>query len=207
MNEQLEQLETQLDNMPLIKRVGVYAFLFIAILYGGWSFFGEEISDKIIAKEDAIALLEQKNKKNNIKSLEQMIKKTKKESLALEDDIVNLHFKEQFVRGRLESLDFIYFNDMGIAMILDGILKNSLKYNIDIKIIQYKDKEIDYAAHIEEREQIEISGDGSFKNIMQLLQYIDSINALLELRGINIDISDDEITNFELKISHYGVEL
>ena len=207
MNEQLEEFEAQLNNLTLAKRAGLYVVVFLLIVYGSWNFFGEDMSNRIVSKKEAIVSLEQQNKKNNIRSLQRVLEKTKRETLALEDDIVNLHFKEQFVRTRLESLDFIYFNDMGIAIILDGILKNSLKYNIDIKTIQYKKENKSYVPHIEEREEIDIFGDGSFKNIMQLFQYIDSINALLQIKLIHIDISDEEITNFELKISHYGVEL
>jgi tripartite-type tricarboxylate transporter receptor subunit TctC len=98
---------------------------------------------------------------------------------------------------------------MGIAEILDGILKTSLKYHINIEVIQYKSKDVTYAAHIKEREYVVISGDAPFKSIVQLINYIDSINALLQIRDISVNISEDDniTTNFKLKISHYGVEI
>jgi hypothetical protein len=207
MNEQLQLLEEQLESLELSKRIGLYLVVFIAIVYSSWNFFGEDLSNEIATKEDAIASLEQKLQKNNIKSLERVLKKTKTSILTLQDDIVALRFKEQFIINKLESLDFVYFNDMGIAEILDGILKKSLKYHIDINLIEYEAKDVSYVPHIKEREDIVILANASFKSIMQLVNYIDSINALLQIREISVGISDDDITNFKIKISHYGVEI
>jgi len=207
MNEQLQLLEEQLESLELSKRIGLYLVVFIAIVYSSWNFFGEDLSNEIATKEDAIASLEQKLQKNNIKSLERVLKKTKTSILTLQDDIVALRFKEQFIINKLESLDFVYFNDMGIAEILDGILKNSLKYHVDINLIEYEAKDVLYVPHIKEREDVVILANASFKSIMQLVNYIDSINALLQIREISVGISDDDITNFKIKISHYGVEI
>jgi len=209
MNEQLQLLEEQLESLELSKRIGLYLVVFIAIVYSSWNFFGEDLSNEIATKEDAIASLEQKLQKNNIKSLERVLKKTKTSILTLQDDIVALRFKEQFIINKLESLDFVYFNDMGIAEILDGILKNSLKYHIDINLIEYETKDVLYVPHIKEREDVVILANASFKSIMQLVDYIDSINALLQIRDISVNISEDDniTTNFKLKISHYGVEI
>ena len=207
MNEQLQLLEEQLESLELSKRIGLYLVVFIAIVYSSWNFFGEDLSNEIVTKEDAIASLEQKLQKNNIKSLERVLKKTKTSILTLQDDIVALRFKEQFIINKLESLDFVYFNDMGIAEILDGILKNSLKYHIDINLIEYETKDVLYVPHIKEREDVVILANASFKSIMQLVDYIDSINALLQIREISVDISDDDTTSFKIKISHYGVEI
>jgi len=209
MNEQLQLLEEQLESLELSKRIGLYLVVFIAIVYSSWNFFGEDLSNEIVTKEDAIASLEQKLQKNNIKSLERVLKKTKTSILTLQDDIVALRFKEQFIINKLESLDFVYFNDMGIAEILDGILKNSLKYHVDINLIEYEAKDVSYVPHIKEREYVVISGDAPFKSIVQLINYIDSINALLQIRDISVNISEDDniTTNFKLKISHYGVEI
>jgi len=207
MNEQLQLLEEQLESLELSKRIGLYLVVFIAIVYSSWNFFGEDLSNEIATKEDTIASLEQKLQKNNIKSLERVLKKTKTSILTLQDDIVALRFKEQFIINKLESLDFVYFNDMGIAEILDGILKTSLKYHIDINLIEYEGKDVSYVPHIKEREDIVILANASFKSIMQLVNYIDSINALLQIREISVDISDDDITNFKIRISHYGVEI
>ena len=207
MNEQLQQLEIQLANFTLVKKIGIYVFIFIAIVYASWNFFGEELNTSILTNKDSIISFEQKLKKNNIKSIEQSHKKTEKNILILKDDIISLRFKEQFIINKLESLDFVYFNDAGIAEILDGILKNSLKYDVDINMIKYESKDVVYAAHVKEREQIVILGEASFKNIMQLIQYIDSINALLQIREIDVDISEEDVTKFKLQISHYGVQL
>ena len=74
-------------------------------------------------------------------------------------------------------------------------------------MIQYETKDVLYVSHIKEREEVVVLADASFKSIMQLVNYIDSINALLQIREISVDISDDDITNFKIRISHYGVEI
>ncbi len=207
MNEQIEQLEYQLEEMPLVKRLGIYIVIFISILYLSWNFFVQDMALEIESAEENIVSLEKKLQKNSIKSIKRAIKKTKDESLVLEDDNTNLHFKNQFIRSKLESIGFIYYGSMGAAQILDDILKNSLKDRIDIKFITSKKRDEPYIEHINEKEQIHVSGLGSFKSIMKLLYNIDNLNALLGIREIVISIDEDDNTNFDLNISHYGVEL
>ena len=55
MNEQLEQLEFQLSEMPLAKRLGLYIFIVIAILFGSWNYFGEDLSLEIDTEIDNIS--------------------------------------------------------------------------------------------------------------------------------------------------------
>ena len=151
-------------------------------------------------------LFRTKTKKNSIKSFEKAIKNTKRKNLQLKEEIDNLNYKNQFIESRLESLDFINYDQAGIAQFLDDILKNSVENDVVIESIKSEDKHIGFAVHIIEKEQIVIVGSGSFKGLMALVQYIDSLSGLLRIRIITIDI-EAEKTTFELSISHYGVEL
>jgi len=207
MSEQIQQIEEQLSEMSVLKRVTVYIVVLLSILYVSWSFFSQDMNSEIETIEEEIASLEKKLQKNSIKSLEKAIQRTKKESLVLEDDNTNLHFKDQFIRSKLESIGFIYYGDMGVAQILDDILKNSLKNKIDLKYLISKDKNELFVKHVIEKELLQISGSGSFKSIMHLLYHIDNFKALLRVREIVINIDEQDNTNFDLNISHYGVEL
>ncbi|MEA2099026.1 MAG: hypothetical protein U9P72_02750 [Campylobacterota bacterium] len=206
MKDNIEQLENQLDSLPKQKRVAVYATLFISIVLASWILISEDMSIELQNQEDSILSLEKDFRKNSIKSLEQEIKKAKKESLILEEKNTEIHFKNQFIQTKLESLGFIFFDEMGIAQLLDKILKNSLEHNIDIKFVESKNKNVVFITHVLEKQSVTVNGSGSFKDIMSLIQYIDSFSALLRIKKISIDIEDDK-TVFSLNISHYGVEL
>jgi len=56
------------------------------------------------------------------------------------------------------------------------------------------------------KDSIKIIGSGSYKDIISLIQYIDSLNALLRVKRISVQL-EDGVTNFELDLAHYGVEL
>jgi len=206
MNEQLEQLESQLAETPFAKRIILYVTIVISFIVASWYLIGEISYNEIESKETSILSLERKLQKNSMKVLEKVTKKTKNEILVLEEEITDIKYKDKFIQAKLESLGFIIFDEMGIAQILDDVLKNSLKNSIDIELISSKNINNTDEIHIIEKEQIEISGSGSFKNIVSLVQYIDSLNALVRIKNISIYL-DSEKTNFDLNVSHYGVEL
>jgi Tfp pilus assembly protein PilO len=207
MNEQVELLESQLSEMPSFKRLGIYAVILIALVFMSWNIFGEEMYNEIESKHESIASLERKLQKNSTRSLQNAIKKARKESLALEDDLTNLHFKDQFLRTKLESVNFILYDQKGSAQILDDILKQSLTQGITIDLIESLLVNMPYHDHLIEKTQINVKGDGSFKSIMGLLQYIDSLNVLMRTKMLTITINENNDTYFDLNISHYGAEL
>ena len=135
MNEQVELLESQLSEMPQSKRLGIYAVILIALVFMSWNTFGEEMYNDIETKEESIISLEQKLQKNSTRSLQVAIKKSRKESLVLEDDITNIHFKDQFLRSKLESIDFILYDQKGAAQILDDVLKKIIPIASKKKIL------------------------------------------------------------------------
>jgi len=206
MNEQVEHLESQLEELPLTQRIALYVTIIISFSVASWYLFGETMNIDIESKKDSIIAMEKKFTKNSISSLAKGIKISKKESLVLQEELVDIRFKDRFIQGKLEALGFIIFDEMGIAQILDDILGNSLKNYIDIENISSKTIDKKDNTHIVEKEFIVIVGSGSFKNIMALIQYIDSLSALLRIKNISVKLEDDK-TIFELSISHYGVEL
>jgi hypothetical protein len=207
MNDQLEQLENQLAEMSFSKRVAVYFVVFVSIVYASWYVFGEDLSLELESKEEAILKLEKKIHKNSLKSLTTAIAKVKRQILSKEDTLVTLHFKKQFVKTQLDTLDFVYYNDLGIATVLDKILKNSLSEQVDIDYVKTTRNTIDYAPHIVNQEQITIQGNGTFRSILSLIQHIDYYNALLQIREIKVFIDEEGVTNFDLNISHFGVKI
>ncbi len=207
MNEQIELLESQLCEMSSSKRVGIYAVIVIALVFMSWNIFGEEMYNEIQSEHESITSLTHKLQKNSTRSLKSAIKKAQKESLSLEDDLTNLHFKDQFLRTKLDSVNFILYDQKGSAQILDDILKQSLNQGITIDLIESRLVDTPYHDHLVEKTQINVKGDGSFKSIMGLLQYIDSLNVLMRTKMLTISINENNDTYFDLNISHYGAEL
>ncbi len=207
MNEQVELLESQLSEMPHSKRLGIYAVILIALVFMSWNLFGEDMYQDILSKEESIVSLEQKLQKNSTRSLQGAIKKSRKDILILEDDLTNLHFKDQFLRTKLESIDFILYDQKGAAQILDDILKQSVQKGITIDLIESKRINQPYLANIVEKSQINVKGDGSFQSIMSLLQYVDNLNVLMRTKVLSININENNATHFDLNISHYGADL
>lgn len=207
MNEQLETLENQLGDMPAKKRIAIYVGIIVLLVYLSWNLFGEDMNTEIKTKQSSIASLQEKLQRNSIRSLERAIKNTKRKTLTLRGELTKLHFKKQFIRTKLESIKFIFSNEMGFAKILDNILKNSVAENIDINYIKSIEKNTKKGKHISLKEVFSVNGTGSFQGILNLVHHIDSMNAILNISGLKIYIDDKSNTAFDLNISHYGVEL
>jgi len=208
MNEQLEQFEEQLNEMDYTKKIAIYVVIFISIVYMSWNFFGEDMNQNIEDLQENILTLEKKLQKNNIKTLERAIAKAKKEKLVLDDRLTTLRFQNEFIKNKLEDIDFIYYDQLGVVTILDNILENSIKNKIDLSLVESQDINKIFTQYIMEKKLINIKGIGSFKHIINLMQYIDNLNGLIRVKDFIIDI--DEVTNntrFEITISEFGVEL
>ncbi|MEA3522031.1 MAG: hypothetical protein U9R50_03575 [Campylobacterota bacterium] len=208
MNDQLEELETQLAQMSREKRLFVYSTILVCLVYISWSVFGESMSEDIEMKEERISSLEMKLMKNSNRSLEKAILKSKKDILTLEDSITHLHFQKQFIQTRLQSIDFIYFNEAGSAQILDDILKHSVSQRINLKVIEKVSIDNNNSEDlIQPKNHLLVSGAGNLRAIVSLHHYIESLNALLMTQSLHVSIDDNNATHFELNLIHYGVQL
>jgi len=207
VNEQLEEFENQLEAMPKQKLYFIYVSLVLLLLYLSWNTFGEGLNSDIEMKKNSIKSLKSKLKRNNLASIKKVIKKTEKEKLTLAEEFNDLKLKDTYISTKLESIDFIFFNQMGIAKILDDILKKSIQYSIDIDEINYENVNKLYMANIFEREHIMVKGSASFTDTMRLMQYIDSIKSLLRINEFDVYIDDSNIVNFDINISNYGAEI
>lgn len=207
MNEQIEELESQLAQMSTSKRWMVYSVIVLASLYMSFVLYSEELFDEVQLNEDKILSLESKLMKNSNRSLERAILKSKKNILVLEDEINNLHFKKQFIQTKLQSIDFVYYDEMGSAQILDDILRNSILQHINLEFIQKIPIDKQEKSLIQQKSHIIINGEGSLGAITSLQHYIENLNALLSSESLHVEIDDDNATHFELRLIHYGVEL
>ncbi|MEA1955108.1 MAG: hypothetical protein U9N02_01275 [Campylobacterota bacterium] len=208
MNTHLVEFEEQLEEMPKKKLYFIYVGIVILLVYLSWNLFGEALNSEIESKNSSISSLEKQLQKTSVNSIKKAIKKTNIERLTLTEKLNDTKFKDQLIRTKLESMDFIFFNQMGIAQILDDVLKQSLKYSVDIDVINYENVNTLYMANIFEKEKISVSGSASYKDIMNLVQYIDSVKGLLHVSALEVYIDEETSKiNFDLNISHYGAEL
>jgi hypothetical protein len=207
MNEQIQQLESQLSEMNPMKRLFVYGVIVLSAIYMSWVLYGESIYEEVESSEATIMSLESKLMKNSNRSLEAAILKSKKAILGFEDSINHLHFQKQFIQTKLQNIDFIYYNEAGSAQILDDILKRSIEEDINLESIQKRPLEKQDKKLIQKKSEILINGEGSLRSITSLHHYIESLNALLSSESLHVEIDENNATHFELRLLHYGVEL
>lgn len=207
MNEQLIELEQQLADMSAKKLYFIYVSIVILLVYMTWNLLGENMQLEIQTKQNSVESLEKKLQDNDMKSFEAAIKKKDKECLLLKEQISQLNVKEKFIASKLEAIDFIFFTQKSIASLLDSILKYSIQYSVDIHALKYESAKEKFMPHVYEKEHINIDGAASYKNIVNLIQHIDSLNALLRIKSMTIYVDENQTTSFDLNISHYGVEL
>lgn len=208
MNEQLEQLESQLEELPLLHKIALYISILILLSGASWYLYGESMSEEIESKESSIAALQKREKLQNtlIPSLQKKSQNLKEEILKLKEKSSEVTQKINFVQTKLEELRFVFFDGKETAQILDKILKKSLQQSINIEMIKIVSQDAQSDTFIIAKDSISIIGSGSYADILVLIQYIDSLKSLLKLTKISLSVEEDT-TMFELNILHHGVEL
>ncbi|MBN2781830.1 MAG: hypothetical protein JXQ66_01155, partial [Campylobacterales bacterium] len=79
MNDKIEELESQLEDIPTQKLYFIYVVIVCSFIFLSWNQFGEGMFNEIESKEESIKALEDKIKRNSIKALETGINKTQKD--------------------------------------------------------------------------------------------------------------------------------
>jgi Tfp pilus assembly protein PilO len=205
MNEKIAELEEQLEAMPVKKLYFIYTGIVFLLVFLSWNLYGESLYNEIESKEANIQKLDKELKDSSIRSFGIAINKAKKESLSLKEELYDLSSKQKFISSKLSAIDF--FSQSGIANILDSVLKDSIKYNVDLETIKYIESDKIYIPGIYERVYITVDGAASYKNISHLLDRIDNIKSLLKVNQIEIHVDENQSTNFNIGISHFGVKI
>ena len=117
-------------------------------------------------------------------------------------------YKETKLKVKLERMDYLSSDAKGLADILDRLLKESVRLGVKIEKILIDNEEKDYKAYIKQKGTIRIEGNATFRSVLKLLRFIESQEALIEVKNIHFGLEQANKTpSFVIMITGYGISI
>ncbi len=208
LKQQLSDIDLQLELMPAKNRKMLYASIFIGLVMFSYYIFGLDQQSEYETKLETLSSLEAKLADNKVNVYRDKIKKNEEKILFLSEKHQKELYKAQFLRTKLEGMDYLSSDAIGLANILERILKHSVILGIKIDKISLDDSVQEYKAQIQKRGNIFIEGVANFRSVLKLLRFIEDQEALMEIENIHFDLDDKSATpSFRIMITGYGISL
>jgi len=208
LKEQLNDIDLQLELMPKKNRQMVYASVVLAVVAFSYYFFGIDLQEECRVKEEMVIELEDKLAKNKAALYKSKIGKNQEKILLLNKKYEDERYKETALRVKLERMDYLSSDAKGLADILDRLLKHSVGLGVNIDKIIIEEAQKEYKAHIEEKGSINIQGSANFRSVLKLLRFIESQEALIEVKNVHFDLDEAKSKpSFVIMITGYGINL
>ncbi|PHR54927.1 MAG: hypothetical protein COA44_12060 [Arcobacter sp.] len=208
LKQQLIDIDLHLELMPKNNRIMVYVSVFFGFIALMYYFIGLDLQKQTGAKESQLLSLEQKIAKSKVNLYKSKIVKNQKKILLLDAQYEQGKYQETDLRVRLEKMDYLSSDAKGLADILDRLLKESVRLGINIQKVILDDTKEDYKAHIKYEGIIRIEGDASFRSVLKLLRFIESQEALIEIKSVHFGLEEESKTpSFVIMITGYGIRI
>lgn len=208
LKQQLSDIDLQLELMPAQNRKMLYASIFIGLVMFSYYIFGLDQQSEYETKLETLGSLEAKLADNKVNVYRDKIKKSEEKILLLSEKHQKELYKAQFLRTKLEGMDYLSSDAIGLANILERVLKHSVILGIKIDKISLDDSVQEYKAQIQKRGNIFIEGAADFRSVLKLLRFIEDQEALMEIENIHFDLDDKSATpSFRIMITGYGISL
>ncbi|WP_201352409.1 type II secretion system protein GspM [Hydrogenimonas urashimensis] len=203
----LRETESQLEAFPPAKRMALTAGTALMIVALGWYGWIEPLGEQIDAARMECRQLEQKIAAVDLRRIERKLEEVKKRRMELEEKVQETAAAKRYLQSRAKRLDFIWFEQKSFLEMLDRVLKRSVELGLRIDLIESSDDKGGVSPMIERRKRVRIDGAGDFPDIVRLIHYIESFNALLKVEGVKIGLDKKNETLFHLDLVSYGAKL
>ncbi len=208
LKRQLADIDLQLEVMSEQNRKMLFASVLIGAIVFVYYFFGLSLQEEVESKETRVSSLEKKLAENKSALFEEKIRTDKQQILLLSKEYENEQYKATSLRTKLERMDYLSSDAKGLADILERILKQSVLLNINIDKITLDNAQEKYTEQINRQGQITIEGTAAFKSVLRLLRFVESQEALIEVKNVHVDLDrKDARPGFVLIINGYGISL
>jgi Tfp pilus assembly protein PilO len=202
----MNRFETYLAKADTKQKGMIFASVLMVILLCVYSLSTpmEERVEELTAQIETLQTSISKNRSNALKK-EKVI--ASKELLNLQSETEVQKEKITALMSSLYTLNYAFFNEKEFANALDEILQKSINAKLGIEYIKnIPVKQEDTARIVKHKKRIEISGVGSFKEIVSFINHIENLNVLLKFETILLKAAEKNI-KFILLFDVYGVGL
>lgn len=203
----LQETENQFESFSPAKRLIVTAGTALMILALGWYGWIDPLTQQVEAEKTECEQLEQKIASVDLRRVGLMLEKVKGKRLRLQEELEKTEAAKRYLQSRAKRLDFLWFEQKSFLEMLDRVLKRSVELGLRIDLIESSDESGEISPMIEKKKAVRIDGAGRFADIVKLIHYIESFNALLKVDGVKISLGEEGETLFHLDLLSYGAKL
>lgn len=208
MKEQLAEFDLQLEVMPQKNRKMLYASIVVGLFMFTYYVFGLNLQEEYTQKDQTLRTLEEKLAENTVSLYKKKIANAEKKLLVLATHMEEESFKARSLQVKLEKMDYLSSDAKGLADMLERILKHSVTLGVNIDRITLDSTEKPYTGKIAQSGTIRIDGLSDFKSVLKLLRFIESQEALLEIKNVSFNIESKESKpSFVILITGYRITL
>ncbi|MDD3325270.1 MAG: hypothetical protein PHN38_09155 [Sulfurospirillaceae bacterium] len=155
----------------------------------------------------SIATVESNMAKDKTARTKVLIASKEKELAILKDRVEKQKEEISFLVSNLYKLRFAFFNEKEFAQSLDDILKKSVNNNLKIDYVKNVEFKLDAPKELlGQKKRLEIAGQGSYKEVVEFVGFIENLEALLKFTKITL-VSDKDAVKFTLVLDIYGIGL
>jgi len=164
------------------------------------------VEEEEILKSE-IASLTTSIETNKMNTIKKEIALKSKAMLAINEEIEKQKEKITALMSSLYAIKYAFFNEKEFANALDEILKKSVHEKVSIEFIKNSAiKQEDTPRLLKHKKRIEIQGEGEYEKIVQFINHIEHLNALLKFEKISMVSAKDNV-KFALVFDVYGIGL
>ncbi|WP_300364882.1 hypothetical protein [Hydrogenimonas sp.] len=203
----LRDTENQFESFSPIKRLAVTVGAAVMIVAMGWYLWIDPLNEEIEASSIRCDQIQQQIARVNLRRISTKLEQVKRERLKLQEDLREAEAAKRYLQSRARQLDFIWFEQKSFLDMLDRVLKRSVDLGLRIDLIESVEINGEVMPLIEKKKAVHIEGEGRFADIVKLIQFIESFNALLKVEHMKIWLAETGETLFRIDLLSYGAKL
>lgn len=201
----IDKLETYLKNSEKRQKYMIYATFLLCLF-----FIGKEMIPSLLKEQENLKSnvneIQRKISKKSINRLKKQIAVKNKELLKKQNELDKQKEDIAYVMSNIYKIKQTNFSEQKWANILDKLLKDSVKK--DLEIISLKANQVvdESKSVVKMKKNLQIEGLGSYKNIVNYLNYIGNLESLIKIKKTEMILQEDRV-KFLVELDTYGVGL
>jgi len=205
MRERIELWQAKWDEQSKSNKIAITLLLIGLIGYGFYIYIDEFWQENSGYKKE-LKIVQRKIHKASPRYLKRKIALLKKKIANLQTTFLKKRQEGLLLQTELDKMRFKFLNDKNLVVLLEDILKDSLRYNVTLSSIVLEPSKQKVAGKIVVAKKMVLDGKSSFLDLEHLLRGIEAHPMLLNVIKEEME-RNETFPTFHVVIDLYGVEL
>ncbi|WP_457595933.1 type II secretion system protein GspM [Hydrogenimonas sp.] len=201
-----EETEARFGEYSPAARWGIVVGAFLLIVGIGYFFWVEPMERELEARQATVSRLKSQVARTDPRRYAARIRKAERERLAIEEALERVEAAHRYLQSRMRALGFAWFDQKSFLVMLERFLKRSVELGVRIDRIETEATEGSVTPLIEKKCRVAIEGAGRFPDIVRLVDYLESFEALQKVTAFRVWLDEEGHTRFAATLLVYGAK-